>query len=410
MPAPDITVTIYFDFPFAATAFTLNDPLRGVLDGTTYKLYASTPVDVTGDVNSTVVRRGSESQLIPTVNVGSATVQLNNENRKYDPTYTAGPYFGNISPGRRVNIASGGITIFDGRIEDWDYTYDVNGRSVAVIECVDGLGVLGRQDMDAFIATAGQTAGPRLTAVLDRAEVQWSAARSLDTGISTLQGDSVAFGTNVLNYVQSVVASEIAGWLYVDRTGVLTFRSRHARLNSTAAVAFGGSAGIGINAIQTSYGSELLFNRVSVGVAGGGTATVLAIDSQFSYGIRAYSAPSTLLADTTQATNAAGYLAGIYSQPEFRVSLISVELAALSAAQQAQVLALDISSVVSVEFTPNGLGTAVTRDCIVSGISHDRLVTGSHLVTLSLGDADRRSVMQLDDTIFGVLDSNVLAF
>jgi hypothetical protein len=46
----------------------------------------------------------------------------------------------------------------------------------------------------------------------------------------------------------------------------------------------------------------------------------------------------------------------------------------------------------------------------VSGISHDRLVTGSHLVTLSLGDADRRSVMQLNDSIFGVLDSNVLAF
>jgi hypothetical protein len=410
MPAPDITVIIYFDFPFAPTAFTLDDPLRGVLDNATYKLYASTPTDVTSYATSAVVRRGSDSQLIPTVNVGSATVQLNNETRLFDPTYAAGPYYGNIIPGRRVTIASGGVTIFDGRIEDWDYTYDVNGRSVAVIECVDGLGVLGRQDMDAFVAVAGQTVGPRLTAVLDRAEVQWSAARSLDTGISTLQGDSVTFGTNVLNYLQSVVASEIAGWLYVDRTGILTFRSRHARLNSTAAVAFGGSAGIATNAIQTSYGSELLFNRVSVGIAGGGTATVLAIDSQYSYGIRAYSAPSTLLADTTQATNAAGYLAGIYAQPEFRVASIAVELAALTSAQQSQVLALDISSVVSVEFTPNGLGTAITRDCIVSGISHDRLVTGSHLVTLSLGDADRRSVMQLDDSIFGVLDFNVLAF
>ena len=413
MPAPDTTVTIYFDFPFAPTAFTLNDPVRGVLDNTTYKLYAATPVDVTSDVNSVVVRRGSESQLVPTINVGSATVQLNNDGasaRKYDPFAAAGPYFGNIIPGRRVTIASGGITVFDGRVEDWDYTYDVSGRSVAVIECVDALGTIGRQDLDTFTATAGQTVGPRLAAIFDRAEVQLPSARALDTGISTLQGDVVAFGTNVLNYCQDVVASEIAGWLYASRTGVMTFRSRHAALNSAATIAFGGTSGIGFKAIQTSYGSEQLFNRVSVGIKGGGTATVLAIDSQFTYGIRTYSAPGTLLADTGQATNAAAYLAGIYADPQFRVSSITVELAGLTPAQQAEVLSLDIASVVSVEFTPNGLGTAMVRSCIVSGISHDRLTTGSHTVTLSLGDADRRSFLQLDDSVFGVLGTNVLAF
>jgi hypothetical protein len=440
MPAPDTTVTIYFDFPFAPTAFTLDDPVRGELDNTTYKLYAATPVDVTSDVNSVVIRRGSESQLVPTINVGSATVQLNNEDRLYDPTYASGPYFGNIIPGRRVTIASGGITVFDGRIEDWDFTYDVSGRSVAVIECVDALGVIGRQDLDTFTATAGQTVGPRLTAVFDRAEVQLPSARAIDTGISTLQGDVVDFGTNVLNYCQDVVASEIAGWLFASRTGVMTFRSRHAALNATATIVFGGTSGIGFRDIQTSYGSEQLFNRVSVGIKGGGTATVLAIDSQFSYGIRAYSAPSTLLADTGQATDAAAYLAGIYAQPEFRVASITVELAALTSAQQAQVLSLDISSVVSVEFTPNGVrltgdeaaleilqdsefwidaniddlparvSSSLTRSCIVSGISHDRLTNGSHTVTLSLGDADRRSFLQLDDTVFGRLDSNVLAF
>jgi hypothetical protein len=105
----------------------------------------------------------------------------------------------------------------------------------------------------------------------------------------------------------------------------------------------------------------------------------------------------------------ANYLLGIYSDPELRVAELTVELAALDPAQQASVLALDIASVISVTWTPNGVAPSLTRSCIVEGIAHD-ITPDSHTVTLSLGDADRRSFLQLDDPIFGTLDHNVLAF
>ena len=39
------------------------------------------------------------------------------------------PYYGNIIPGRRVDILAGGVTVFTGRIQDWNYSYDVSGRN-----------------------------------------------------------------------------------------------------------------------------------------------------------------------------------------------------------------------------------------------------------------------------------------
>ena len=119
---------------------------------------------------------------------------------------------------------------------------------------------------------------------------------------------------------------------------------------------------------------------------------------------------------------------------------LTVELAALSQAQQDQVLALDLTSPVDVTFTPNGVGeptflvaendddlvteggvdlaadtadlpAPITRNCVVEGISHSISAGGTtHVVTLSLGDALFTSLFVLDDAEFGVLDDDVLAF
>lgn len=49
--------------------------------------------------------------------------------------------------------------------------------------------------------------------------------RDIDTGEQTLQADEVVYGTNALQYLQTVEATE-PGALFMSRDGQLTFRAR----------------------------------------------------------------------------------------------------------------------------------------------------------------------------------------
>lgn len=437
MPTPATTVAAYFNLSATGGAFlTLNSTAnKGKLDNAAAILAGDIATDITADTMRVRVRRGRDSQLFDDIPAGRASVQLQNRTRTYDPTFddstfalideigysltdqnglalldaSASPYTGNVRPGKRVTIASAGVIIFDGVIADWNLDYEVGGQSLAFAECVDALGQLGRMEFDAWTATAAQTAGPRITAVLDRSEVAFTANRSIDTGVSVLQGDSVSWGSNVLNYLQLVTRSDL-GRFYASRTGVVTFRDRLDPLNVGTSVSFtDDGTGVPFQGIAMSYGSELLYNRVGIDRAGGTLQTATDSASQQLYGALSLSETGLLLNSDTQSLDMANYLLSIYNSPELRVAELVVELAPLTSAQQVSVLSLDIASVISVTWTPNGVAPALTRACIVEGITHD-IAPDSHTVTLSLSDADERSFLQLNDTVFGALDSNVLAF
>lgn len=271
MTVPSYQVIVYFDYPGYGSAyqwvdypapFQLDNGSVSLLDNTEHTLYQSSPVDVTADVTSVSIQRGSDSLLFPDAVAGTATVTLNNDAscslgaRTYDPMNTVSPFYGNIIPGRRVDILAGGVTVFTGRIQDWNFSYDVSGRSIATMQCADGMAALARQEFDAWTATASQLPGARISAVLDRAEVQWPGARALDTGVSTLKGDAVSFGTNVLNYLNQVAKSDV-GLLFIAKDGVLTFKDRHAALNATASTAFGrdGAPYLSLPGVAGSYAS-----------------------------------------------------------------------------------------------------------------------------------------------------------
>jgi hypothetical protein len=94
--------------------------------------------------------------------------------------------------------------------------------------------------LNAHQATDLEDAGTRITSVLDRSEVGFpdgASARDINLGVDVLQGDIVPVGTNVLGYLQTVARSDL-GRLYVTRDGVLTYRSRHDVLGTTATATF----------------------------------------------------------------------------------------------------------------------------------------------------------------------------
>jgi hypothetical protein len=245
--------------------------------------------------------------------------------------------------------------------------------------------------------------------------VSWSAgARSIALGNSALQADNVTWGSNALNYAQLVALSEL-GYLYVDRYGVMTFKDRFTGSNTSGIAAFG-TGGIRFNSVATQFGAEQLFNRVSVDPAGLTKQTVTDTASAGQYGVSSLSLPNLLLDTELQAGDMAGYLVGRFAQPAFRVSELGIKLHAattaptarrLSMADRASILTLDITSLITVTWTPSGVGTALATTLIVQGVEHD-IGVATHEVTLHLADASTTSVFTLDDALFGLLDGDSL--
>ena len=75
---------------------------------------------------------------------GTMTVTLSNRDRRFDPLFAAGPYFGNLKPRRQVRLravwSATSYTIFTGWVSGWPQDYGA-GRTdaVVVVECVDAL-------------------------------------------------------------------------------------------------------------------------------------------------------------------------------------------------------------------------------------------------------------------------------
>lgn len=66
---------------------------------------APTWTDVTSYCRGISIRRGRESEL-DRFNPGSCTLTMDNLDRRFDPTYAAGPYYPNVLPMRRVRIST----------------------------------------------------------------------------------------------------------------------------------------------------------------------------------------------------------------------------------------------------------------------------------------------------------------
>lgn len=103
--------------------------------------------DVTSDVRSMSIDRGRTTDWNNFV--GMAEVVLNNRSRKYDPFYTSGPYYGQLTPRRQIRIRAtySGTTydVFRGFISGWPPSWtDAGGDSTVTLSCFDLMQLLGQ--------------------------------------------------------------------------------------------------------------------------------------------------------------------------------------------------------------------------------------------------------------------------
>ena len=416
MTAPTIQVLVGFQTTTGfGQPFILDDAVFGVLDtagrGT---LGGLTFADVTEFVEAVNITRGRNRQL-DQFNAGTATVSFDNATRVFDPLNTASIYYPFVLPRCPIVINANGTPIYTGVITDWNLDYDISNQDMMYATCADQFTVLSNQQLDAHTTTA-ELSSTRIDTVLDYAEVNYAGARAIGTGSSTLGGTaasagfSIAQDTNLLNYLQLITTSE-QGYLFMSAAGALTFKGRSSVLNPVAGATFDttGTA-LPYQTLINQFGDELLYNYIVTQSPAGAIQTTSNATSIALYQTQNYQLLDLLNSTTTEVAALGNYLLGKYQNPVLRFTGLTTQLAALTEANQNLLLALDLTSVTTVQKDfATGTPLSETQTLIVSGISHS-IIPGSHLVSYTFEATDGNAYLTLDNAIFGTLDNNLLAF
>lgn len=365
--------------------------------------------NVTAFIQTIRINRGKSREL-DRYAAGTASITLNNNQRTFDPTNTASPYYGNITPKKSVRISANGIVQYLGEIDDWNFDFSPNGTNTATAVMTDRFRDLANQVIN-LRTNSVELSGTRVNTILSLPEVDWPIGlRSIDAGQQTLGADTIQQGTNALAYLQAIEQSE-PGSLFVGKSGNLTFKDRTVAPTTNIPVLADDGTGIKYTEMRVVYGTEILYNDIVLeNQVTGGTAIATSPTSQAIYGILNLTRDNQLQNDQQDTQDIADYFANKYGNPEYRFESVGIFLNDLSATDQNKLLNLELNDVVQVKFTPGNppTGSAIEEYAEVIGIEHAVDAPG-HTLTLKFATL-LSSFLVLDDPVFGRLDNNALAW
>ena len=414
MPAPEVKIELGLNLGQSdPVSFQLDSATRGVLDNTEFTLSGQRFYDITDRLVTCQIRRG-KNEALDRIDAGVVSITVDNSDREFDPLYVDGPYYGQLIPRRAVRISSNDYPVFVGFIDDFDIQYEPGKQSVVRIDSSDAFSVLANSGLEEFTPTS-QLSGARINAVLNRPEVDWPAdLRDIDTGNSVMLDADVAEGTGTLEYLQLVANSEF-GTLFLSKDGKITYKQRNAVPNTpdivfTDEVVAGVYTGIQFADVNIVYGSENLYNRISLANADLIPEQAFAddSDSQLLYGPRTLSESGLLVQDQAQLQFLADFLLARYKEPQYRFETVTVVLDTLSTVNQDKVLDLEIGDIVQVRFEPSDIPPAIEQYCRIIGINHD-WNPASKNISFALERLDF-GLFILDNPVLGVLDDDRLAY
>jgi hypothetical protein len=257
---------------------------------------------------------------------GTATLVLNDLDRRFDSTNDAGPYGTDVRPLRPIRIRAawdGTIYyLFRGWVESFATDWPSSGRdAIATLSCTDAFARLSAQDFPLGTALAEALPGDRIDDVLDIAGVP-AGLRNLDTGISTMPAVEEASGS-LLEHLKAVAVSD-GGFLYVMQDGRISYETRTYRcLSETSPRATFGDGGTAFPTeipyadIDPSKDTDYLYNHAQF-TAGDGTGIGEAEDaaSLAEYARRTFS--KSVLTGFNEARAGAEWIVRRYQEPAVR--------------------------------------------------------------------------------------------
>jgi hypothetical protein len=286
------TISVSFDFSQGATfgyGFVIGDAINGVL-GTSIlgdSPVASPTVDLSSQTRQIKISRG-RNIMRDTYEAGNCTVRVIDQNGDFNPQNPASPYFGFLTPLRKVRVAATTPTtqnfLFSGYVTDYKYSYPVGEELGYVdINCADAFRLFAMANVSTVAsATAGQTTGTRIDKILDQVDFP-STMRIIDAGSTTVQADPATTRSS-LSAIQVAEFTE-QGAFYVRADGEVEFRDRSDVVNSLAAapIEFNQTTGIPYADLKFAFDDKLIINNASMTRIGGTTVTSVDPDSIAKY-------------------------------------------------------------------------------------------------------------------------------
>jgi hypothetical protein len=371
-------------------------------------------VDVSNLLDSITTNRGRNAQA-DQFQTGTMSMRLIDQNGDFNPQNTNSPYYGLLSPMRKVTIGANynGVDydIFAGFITSYTTTTPKNATDVVytTITAVDGF----RLAQNAHITTvagssAGQLSGARINNILDA--IGWPITqRDIDTGLTTLLADPGTARTG-LAAMQTVETSEY-GALYCGKNGDFVFQDRTVTSESIGGtpVVFNdnGTAITYFNAVWR-FDDTLVYNKASI-TRTGGTAQVSSNQASIDkYFLHSYNQTNLLMSTDAEAKDYANCYVASRAETSSRCDAIQLDL--YTADYDAGITAaLDLDFFDPVTITTNQPGAStLTKTLQVFGIAHT-ITPGNWKTTLTTLEPIIDGFI-LNSSIYGLLDSGVLSY
>ncbi len=414
---------LFIDTGFLIDAFTLDDPLRGLLNDPDYFLDGTTefaPV-LDGCVNVRV-KRGRQD-VGDQFGAGTMTFTLSDTSGIFNPFDENSPFFDTalaqpgLAPMRQVELvryddSNVAEYLFKGYVINYNYNFALGGIDTVTVFCADDFYLLSQTFLNEYNVDE-ELSSERLEAVLDLPEVNFPAlARDISTGTQTL-GATAAFtvpqGTNALSYCSQINDAE-QGRLFMSRDGVLTFQPRIGNTLSGPVASFhDDGTNVKYNALGITFEADQVINKAVVQILGSNSPqTANDAASQAKYFIQTTSITNSLLHNDTAAATLADYL--LDGEPQARYTSVGTAYNMLTTAQKDTLALVDIGDTISIEksFTSGAGTTQLAQELSVEGIEIALDLGSGHSVTFFTSPTTVVFELILNDAIYGILNTNVL--
>jgi len=421
MTAPTVIVELGLDATASGgSAFVLDHPVRGVLDNTDWTLAGTQFVDVTDHLSGQVTTTRGRSREVDKFQAGTASFTLRNEDRSFDPSNTAGPYYPGplLRTTARISAGNDGLGtphIFTGYVDDISVNYEQPNICTTTFSLVDAFTLLANIKVTGFALPAGTT-GDAISAILTHTGLLIQT--DIDPGMTTIAGRTLA-DASALDAIQQLVTTE-QGRFFVAVDGTLTFRDRAAALDPAYSITYTDADSsafapfsVGYQNISQRTASTLLFNTVTAINATGGTSQSVSDTTSIStYLERALDVGTVESASDSSVLDLCRALLVQFSSEEVRFDTVVIGLmgADFGAIDPWLLTDVEIGDHVVVERRPPGSGSpsVISRASIVEGMSYSLDVSGASTLTLNFGNFTPFFI--LDDPLYGILDLSRLNY
>jgi hypothetical protein len=411
MTLPVVNAVINFSTGPSFTQAMILD--SGILGTNVLADSASLIVDVSNVVDSINTRRGRNATA-DEFTTGSLTLRIVDQNGDFNPQNPNSPYFGNLTPMRKVAISAtyNNVTypIFSGFITSYTTTTPLNATDVVytTIQAVDAFRLAQNAQISTVTGAVAQLSGTRVNKILD--QIAWpTTMRDVDAGLTTLQADPGTARTTLA--ALTTVANSEYGAIYVGKNGYFVFQDRTVTAGSVAGtptIFNDNGTDIGYSNAVWRLDDTLVFNQANVTRTGGTVQSATNQASIDKYFAHTYNQQDLLMATDADALNYARAYVASRAETSIRCDAIELDLntdnydAGITAA-------LDLDFFDPVTITTNQPGNStLTKTLQVFGVAHTITPNKWRTVLTTLEPVIDGFI--LDSTQYGVLGTSVLSY